>query len=113
MLPVEWNTTGGAATVSAVDPVIDPSDAVIRPELGVTAVTSAEELSGAPNELFVHHVTEPVMGCVLPSEYVPVAVICCVLPHGMNALAGVTAIDTSTAGVTVNVAEPLIPLEAA
>ena len=113
MLPVEWNTTGGGNTASVVDPVIDPMDAVIRPELGATAVTSAAELSGAPKELFVDHATEAVSGCVEPSEYVPVAVICCVLPHAMDALAGVTAMETSTAGVTVSVAEPLTPLAAA
>ena len=113
MAPVEWNTTGGVTTASVVDPVIDPRDAPTTPELGATAVTSPAELSGAPKELFVDHVTDAVSGRVEPSEYVPVAVICCVLPHAMDALAGVTAMETSTAGVTVSVAEPLTPLAAA
>jgi hypothetical protein len=113
MAPVEWNTTGGGITASVVEPVIDPRDAVIRPELEATAVTSPAELSGAPKELFVDHVTKAVSGCVEASEYVPVAVICCVLPHAMDPFAGVTAMETSTAGVTVKVAEPLTPLAAA
>ena len=40
--------------------------------------------------------------------YVPVAVNCSVVPNGSVGIAGVTAIDTSTAAVTVTVAEPLI-----
>ena len=110
---IAFAARAAAVTVSVVDPVIDPRDAVIRPELGAIAVTSAEEVSGAPNELFVHHVTEPVRGCVVPSEYMPVAVICCVLPQAIDAFAGVTAMDASVGGVTVNVAEPLTPLTAA
>ncbi len=33
---------------------------------------------------------------------------CCVLPAATDAVAGVTAIEVSTAAVTVNAAEPLI-----
>jgi len=54
------------------------------------------------------HCTVPVMFCVLPSVYVPVAVNCCVVPSGIDGIAGVTAIVTSTAGVTVKVVEPEI-----
>jgi hypothetical protein len=39
------------------------------------------------------HVTWEVMFCVLPSEYVPVAVNCCVAPTLIVGLAGVTEID--------------------
>jgi hypothetical protein len=42
---------------------------------------------------------------VEPSEYVPVAVNCCVSPFGITGASGDTAIDSSTAGVTVNVVE--------
>ena len=40
---------------------------------------------------------------MLPSEYVPVAVNCCVVPFGIDGFAGVTAIDTRVAGPTVKV----------
>jgi hypothetical protein len=50
------------------------------------------------------HDTEPVMSCVLPSENVPVAVNCCDAPNGIEALEGVTAMETSDAPVTVKVA---------
>src|SRR6266481_9863395 len=53
------------------------------------------------NEL---QVTELVRFCVELSLNVPVAVNCCVVPLGIEALAGVTAMDTSVAAVTVNVA---------
>ena len=43
------------------------------------------------------HVTELVRFCVLLSLYVPVAVYCWVVPLAMEALAGVTASDTSVA----------------
>ncbi len=59
------------------------------------------------------HCTVPVMFCVLPSVYVPVAVKACVAPSGIVGIAGVTAIDTSTAGLIVSVVEPLIVPEVA
>lgn len=49
------------------------------------------------------------MSCVLPSVKVPVAASCIVVPSGMVGIAGVTAIDTNAAGVTVTVDEPAIP----
>ena len=39
----------------------------------------------------------------------PVATNCWVLPAATDGLAGVTAMETSVAGVTVNVVLPLIP----
>jgi hypothetical protein len=44
---------------------------------------------------------------------VPVAVNCCVVPNGSVGIAGVTAIETSTAAVTVTVVEPVIAPEVA
>ena len=52
----------------------------------------------------------PVRSCVVLSVYVPVAVNCCSVPGAIDGFAGVTAIDTRTAGVTVSVVEPLIPV---
>jgi hypothetical protein len=45
---------------------------------------------------------------VLLSEYVPVAASCSVVPFAIDGLAGVTAIDTRIAGVTVSVAGLLV-----
>jgi hypothetical protein len=50
---------------------------------------------------------------VLLSLYVPVAVYCCVFPIGTEAFAGVTAIETRFATVTVSAVDPLTdPIEA-
>jgi len=46
---------------------------------------------------------------VLLSLNVPVAVNCCVSPWAIDGFAGVTAIDCSTAAVTVSVVEPVTP----
>ena len=59
------------------------------------------------------HVTMPVRFCVLLSLKVPVAVNCCVVPFAMDGFAGVTAIDCSTAAVTVSTVEPVTPLSVA
>ena len=48
---------------------------------------------------------------MLPSVKVPVAVNCCWAPSTMDAFAGVTAIETSVAGLTVMVAEALTEAE--
>lgn len=58
-------------------------------------------------------VTVVVRFCVLLSEKVPVAVNCSVPVVPMVGFAGVTAIDTSVAAVTVSVADPLMVPEAA
>ena len=54
------------------------------------------------------HPTVFVMFWLLPSVKVPVAVNCWVVPSGICGIAGVTAIETSAAGVTVKVVEPLV-----
>ena len=59
------------------------------------------------------HVTEAVMFCVLPSENVPVAVNCCVVPSGMVGATGEIVIETRVAALTVNIVDPLIVPEAA
>jgi hypothetical protein len=61
----------------------------------------------------VVQVTEPVKTSVLPSLYVPVAANCRVVPKAKDGLAGVTAIETSTAWLTVSVAVPVIDPELA
>jgi hypothetical protein len=46
---------------------------------------------------------------VLPSLKVPVAANCSVVPRGMVGIAGVMAMETNVAGVTVKVDEPPMP----
>ena len=76
---------------------------VARPGLLIVATAVFVEL----------HVAELVRFWVLLSLYVPVAAYCCVVPCWMEALAGVTAIDTNTGAVTANPVDPLIEPEAA
>ena len=52
------------------------------------------------------HVTLLVTSCVLPSLYVPVAANCCVPNSPSETLAGVTAIDSRSAGETVRTVLP-------
>ena len=54
-----------------------------------------------------------VMFWLLPSVNVPVAVNCCVMPSGIEGIAGVMAIETNAAGVTFTVVEPTIEPEVA
>jgi hypothetical protein len=101
---IDTNVAG--VTVSVVLPetlpevawmVVDPVPAALaRPAVLIVATPAAEEL----------HVAVPVRFCVLASVYVPVAVNCCVLPFTIDGFAGVTAIDTSVAAVTVSVVLP-------
>jgi len=96
-----------------VDPLIDPKVALMvllpaatleaRPCALMVAVAALEDV----------HVTVVVMSCVLLSLNVPVAVNCFVVPTAMLEFAGVTAIETRVAEVTVSVAVPLIPAEVA
>ena len=53
-------------------------------------------------------VTVPVRSCVVASLYVPVAVNCTFVPLAIDGVAGVTAIETRVAGVTVSVVLPLM-----
>lgn len=54
-------------------------------------------------------VTDVVITCVLPSEYVPVAVNCWVSPAASVGV-GVTAMETRVAGLTVSAAVLLVML---
>ena len=106
------DTSAAAVTVSVVDPLTPPTLAVMfalptpaplaTPGVGPPVLIV---LTPGVSEL---HSTVLVIFCVLPSVYVPVAVKARVVPSGMTGTAGVTAIETSTAGLTVTVVEPLI-----
>jgi hypothetical protein len=106
-----------ALTVSVVEPEMAPDIAVmvVCPVLTLVAspLVPAVLLMVATAKVFDVQVTVPVMFCVLPSVYDPVAVNCLVLPKGIVGIAGVTVIESNAAGVTVNVVEPLIGPELA
>jgi hypothetical protein len=100
-------------TVKVVEPLIAPEVAwivvvpcatlVAKPAALIVAIFVADEL----------HVAIAVRFCVLLSLYLPVAVNCCVLPIGIERLAGVTAIETSEGGVTDRLVVPLTAFKAA
>jgi hypothetical protein len=100
-------------TVRSVEPVVAPTIAemvveplarlVASPALLIEATAGAEELQA----------TDAVMSCVLLSLKVPVATNCFDAPIGMLEFAGVTAIETRLAPVTVTAALPVIDPELA
>ena len=100
-------------TVNPVEPVVVPKIAemlvvplatlVARPALLIAATAAFEEL----------HMTDAVMSCVLLSLKVPVATNCFEAPTGMLEFAGVIAIETKLAPVTVTAAPPVIEPELA
>ena len=80
------------AAVISVIPVVSPEATPLNPKTSFTvAAAGFEEV----------HVTESVIFVVEASVYVPVAVYCSVLPMAIDSLPGLTAIDTSSAAVTV------------
>src|SRR5215469_8688408 len=91
------------ATVSVAEPPIEPNRAEIEVEPAATPVARPVLVMVATLGTTELHVTRLVMFCVLLSLQVPEAVNCCVLPTTTKALAGETAIDTSTGGATVRV----------
>jgi hypothetical protein len=106
------DTSAAAVTVNVVVPLTPPILAVRfalpTPALLATPGVGPPVLIVLTPGVSEIHSTVLVMFCVLPSVYVPVAVKACVVPSGMTGTAGVTAIETSTAGLTVTVVEPLI-----
>jgi hypothetical protein len=93
-----------------VEPETEPDFAAIVVVPAATPVTkpcepSAFEIFATAVLLDVHVEVEVRSRCV-PSENVPVAMNCRVLPAITVELAGVTSIDTRTAAVTVSVVEP-------
>jgi methylglyoxal synthase len=102
-----------AVTVNVVLPLTPPSVAVMTDEPVFTeearpALPPAFEMVAVAVVPDVH-VTAVVKVCIVASVYVPVAVNCRVSPFAIDGLAGVTAMDTSVAAVTVNVVLPLTP----
>src|SRR5271169_6659774 len=94
-------------------PTFNVAEAVIAPEVAVMVALPTPAPVASPLLLIVAtedelHVTALVRSCVVPSLYVPVAANCWLVPFAIVAPVGVTDSEVSTAGVTVNVAEPLI-----
>jgi hypothetical protein len=104
------DTSVAVVTVSVVDPDTPPSAAVIV----VWPIPAAVASPGEPDTLLMvattvlddAHVTELVRFWVELSEYVPVAVNVWVVPLATLGNEGVTAIDPSTAAVTVKLVDP-------
>ncbi|HXO05101.1 MAG TPA: hypothetical protein VN884_05670 [Candidatus Sulfotelmatobacter sp.] len=90
-----------------VVPLIAPETACIWLVPAANAVASPPAAIVATLVVCELHVTELVKFCVELSEKVPVAVNCSVLPFAIDGLAGVTAIDTNVAEVTVSTVDPL------
>src|SRR6266568_7668759 len=92
-----------------VDDATSPTVAPIVDVPTPTLVATPELLIVAMAVLPAVQATEVVMSWVLPSEYVPVAVNCSVVPKSIDGSAGATAIaERIGAEVTVRIVEPVI-----
>src|SRR5208283_2644235 len=100
-------------TVKAVDPLIEPEVAVKVVDPTATPVANPLLLMVAAAGFDELQVAEAVRLLVVPLEYVPVAVNCCVDPPATEELEGVTAMDTRVAEVAVRTVDPLIVPEVA
>lgn len=103
-------TKAAGTMVMVVLPLTEPEVALMEADPVATLVASPCEpvlLLMVTTEICDElQLTVAVRFCVLPSVNVPVAVNCCVVPRGVLGSAGVTAMDTSVAGVTVKVLDP-------
>jgi hypothetical protein len=109
------DTSVAAVTVNVSGGLVTPLNAAVICDVPTAApIAMPAEVIVATEVVPDTHVACVVKFCVLVSEYVPVAVNCSVVPFAIDGLAGVTAIDTSVAAVTVNVSAGLVtPLNAA
>ena len=99
-------------TISGVEPLTAPSVAVMVEVPLANVVASPVELMVAAMRSLDDQADELVTSCVVPSENVPSAVNCCVVPGASIGLAGVTVMETSAA-VTVSKLEAVSPAEIA
>ncbi len=107
------DTRAAAVTVSVVVPFTLPDVALMVEVPVATAVARPPAVMVATLLVAELHVAVLVRSCWLESEYVPVAVNCCVRPLAIDGLAGATEIDDSVGAVTVSVVEPLTVPEVA
>src|SRR5579862_3854318 len=106
-------TSVAGVTVRTVVPVLPLSVALMLLVPVATPVASPPLVIVATESVAEAHVTWLVILTALLSLNVPVAVNCWVAPLVIEGLAGVTAIDTSVVGVTVNTVEPVTPFSTA
>ena len=106
-------TSAAAVTVNTVEPVVVPETALMVAVPIPAPVANPVLLIVAVDVLSEAHIAVEVKSCVVPSVKVPVAVNCCVVPSAMEGFAGVTAIETTTAAVTVKVVLALTEPEVA
>ena len=111
VMAIETSIAG--VTVSSVEPATDPDIALMLAVPVPTPLESPVLLIVATETVSDDHVAVVVRSCVLPSLYVPVAVNCCVVFSAIEGRAGVTAIETRVAVVTVSTVDPVTPLEIA
>src|SRR5262249_27086584 len=103
---MDCNTAG--PTFSVPEPETEPTVAVMVELPTEVAVASPELLMVATPPVEEVQVASVVTSCVELSVKVAVAVNCWVVPAGMLALGGVTAIELITAWVTVTEVDPVI-----
>lgn len=94
------DTRTALVTVNEAVPLTPPLDAEIVVEPVPTLVTSPFTSTVATPVAVDDHVTE-VSNCVLPSSKLATALSCSVVPAAIDALAGLTEIETRCAGTTV------------
>src|SRR5262245_62009457 len=110
-------TRGATCTVSDVVPLtpLSVAEIVVVPDAAVVARPEAEIVATFVSD--EAHTACVVRFCVVPSEYVPVAVNCCVAPSATAGALGVTAIELrvgmATDTVTAGEAAPRLPLSSA
>jgi len=98
-------TTSG--TVALTPPELIPIIVVPVPSVLASPAVTAVLLIVATVATVELQCPNCVTSCIVPSVNVPIAVNCCVMPKGIVDPAGLIAIDTSTAAVTVSTVDPL------
>jgi hypothetical protein len=100
------DTSVAGVTVTAnVDEVFPFTETVICTAPAPTPVATPVELIVATAGFELAKVAELLKSRVLPSEYVPVTVNCCVVPLAKLAVCGESVTETSVADVTCTVVE--------
>lgn len=112
LIVIETRVGPATVTASVVDPLIEFDVAAIVvvpcPELVASPSLPTALLITATLAFEDVQVATEVRSWVVPSVYVPVAANCCVAPKTIVGFCGVIAIETSAAGFTTSVAEPVI-----
>ena len=100
-------------TFRAVEPLMFPKLALMVAVPSPVLVAKPDVDMMATDVFDEPQATEAVRSCVPPLPNVPVAVNCLSVPSAIDELAGVRAIETSVAALTVKVVDPLTEPEVA